>query len=673
MHALRPFRYWLAAILLMVCALPTPVIAADLAKLEEDAFRDAVAKVAPAVVRIEVIGPLDATGGVRLGAGPSSGLLVSNEGHIVTSGAAFSSPATSVLVTFANGQRASAVRVATDHSRNLVLLKASLPAGATLPTAVDLAEVPTTEMKPGSWTVAIGRSYEIDSPNISVGILSATGRIWGKAIQTDAKISPANYGGPLVDIHGRVLGILTPLSMQANEEMSGSDWYDSGIGFAVPFEHIRKILPRLIAGEDLHKGLMGIRIGSRDLFTTEPVVAACPPGSPAFEAGIRPDDKIVAISGQPVINQAQLKHQIGPLYAGESATLSVMRGETRHDFELTLAQEIAAYDGPFLGILTMRDDTKNGLLLRYVYPDSPAADAGLRSGDRITSLGGKPVKSLADARGVFRRFAPESPVAISYERTSTQHEATATLTRLPEVLPGELPSARAVADSATEEAATEETDGEGDEEDTSTGTIDIKLPEFKNTCKAFVPASYDAEIPHGVVVWLSPPARVDSEAVVRRWKTACETHDLILLIPEPRSQDRWHRDEIEFVRKALNQLVRSHTIDRNRIVAAGQGSGGSMAHLITLASGGAVRAVVAINAPLPLGAKIPSNNPVFPVSVYIAIGSDSSLAERVAADVAKFREAKYPVVEQSLDGRRSRLNAEELSALARWIDTLDRL
>src|SRR5262249_59547133 len=70
--------------------------------------------------------------------------------------------------------------------------------------------------------------------SVSYGIISALGRVWGKAIQTDAKISPINYGGPLVDVTGRVQGILIPASPRGEDVTAGFEWYDSGIGFAIP-------------------------------------------------------------------------------------------------------------------------------------------------------------------------------------------------------------------------------------------------------------------------------------------------------------------------------------------------------------------------------------------------------------------------------------------------------
>jgi serine protease Do len=112
-------------------------------------------------------------------------------------------------------------------------------------------------MQVGQWTIAVGRTFSPEEPNVSVGVMSALDRVWGKAIQTDAKISPNNYGGALVDIHGRVLGVLVPLSPQAQQEVAGAEWYDSGIGFAVPLVDVLDRLEPLKAGEDQHPGLLG--------------------------------------------------------------------------------------------------------------------------------------------------------------------------------------------------------------------------------------------------------------------------------------------------------------------------------------------------------------------------------------------------------------------------------
>ncbi len=106
----------------------------------------------------------------------------------------------------------------------------------------------------GQWAIALGRTLDPNAdqpPSVSVGIISALDRIWGKAIQTDAKVSPTNYGGPLVDLDGRVQGVLVPASPRAEGETAGFEWYDSGIGFAIPLEDVNAVLPRLKEGKDL--------------------------------------------------------------------------------------------------------------------------------------------------------------------------------------------------------------------------------------------------------------------------------------------------------------------------------------------------------------------------------------------------------------------------------------
>ena len=86
----------------------------------------------------------------------------------------------------------------------------------------------------------------------------------GKALQTDAPVSPNNYGGPLVDIRGRVMGILVPLSPQSADEIAGVEWYDSGIGFAVPLEGDRTSPSQAPKGEDLYTGVAGVFMQSQE-------------------------------------------------------------------------------------------------------------------------------------------------------------------------------------------------------------------------------------------------------------------------------------------------------------------------------------------------------------------------------------------------------------------------
>src|SRR5262249_50853475 len=139
------------------------------------------------------------------------------------------------------------------------------------------AATPKDEIKVGHTSLAVGRTLNsaIDEvPSVSEGIISAKDRIWGKALQTDAKVSPINYGGPLIDLTGRIQGILVPSSPRAEGETAGLEWYDSGIGFAIPLEDINRVLPRLKQGKDLKPGVIGVNMQSRDEFGAVPTVAA---------------------------------------------------------------------------------------------------------------------------------------------------------------------------------------------------------------------------------------------------------------------------------------------------------------------------------------------------------------------------------------------------------------
>src|SRR5262249_52477606 len=155
-------------------------------------------------------------------------------GFVITSSFNFANKPSDVFVGVPGRKdRFRAQVIATDHTRMLTLLK------------IDAKDLPVPTVCPkkdivvGQWALALGRTLDPDlehPPSFSAGIVSATGRIWGKAIQTDAKVSPTNYGGPLVSIDGRVLGVLVPLSPRGTDDTAGFDWYDSGIGFAIPLE-----------------------------------------------------------------------------------------------------------------------------------------------------------------------------------------------------------------------------------------------------------------------------------------------------------------------------------------------------------------------------------------------------------------------------------------------------
>jgi len=310
----------------------------DLARLEEQAIQTAAASVADSIVQIQCVGGRRRVDGVSLGDGPGTGLIVSPDGLILTSRFHFARRPTAILVTLPDGERLPARMLATDASRGLVLLKVDLPA-ATPPLSVPKA-ASVDSAQPGAWALALGRTFDPAEVNVSVGVVSATDRIWGKAIQTDAKISPSNYGGPLVDIHGRVWGLLVPLSPSRDGEVAGAAWYDSGIGFAIPYETIREILPRLARGEDLQTGFVGVSlVDEQNLFGIVPQIQLVHPDSPAAKAGLQKGDRIVAVDREAVETIAELMYQFKPHLAGDGVELLIQRESAQFGKKIIVAPE----------------------------------------------------------------------------------------------------------------------------------------------------------------------------------------------------------------------------------------------------------------------------------------------------------------------------------------------
>src|SRR5207244_4983853 len=109
---------------------------------------------------------------------------------------------------------------------------------------------------------------------------------------------------------------------------------------------------------------------------------------PSEKAGFKVGDKILAVDGKAVASKAQLEHQIGYRYEGDMVTVKLLRGKEEVTLNnVPLSGTLAAFGQAFLGILPMRDDKEAGVEVRYVYPDSPAAKAGLKAGDRLVQLG----------------------------------------------------------------------------------------------------------------------------------------------------------------------------------------------------------------------------------------------------------------------------------------------
>lgn len=621
---------------------------------EQAAFRAAVKRVAPAIVQIETLGGREKVDGVLFGAGPTTGLVVGSDGYIISSAFNFAAKPSSILVRLPNGDRKPAKLVATDRSRMLVLLKIEVD------NPLPVCEIaPQREMHVGQWTIAVGRTFETDQPNMAVGILSAVDRIWGKAIQTDAAVSPNNYGGPLLDIRGRVMGVLVPLSPDAGGQVAGMEWYDSGIGFAIPLEHILNILPRLKKGEDLLPGVVGVSLKGPNPVTSEPIITACRPKSPATAAGMKTNDRIVEIDGRAITRTSDVKEEIGRRYAGDKMRFTVLRGKDRLPCDVVLAAKLEPFQHGFLGILPMRIAEKTGVAVRYVYPKSPAAAAGIAVGDTIVSLDGKPVQGRLDLIATIGSLEPGAEVEIETRRGDASQKLKVTLAQLPEDLPPkELPPVF-------------EPGRNGQPARPGFGATQVKIPEFTNEVWAYVPEGRSSDSPLGVVIWLHGRAGFDWKAILALWKPLCDRYGLILVAPKSSNPARWMPGDVALIDRLLAEITSKHNVDPARIVVHGYEDGGALAFLSAFLNREVVRAVAAVEA-APMS-PTPDNDPLRRLAVYVASSGKSPSSGPIKSALKAMREMKIPVVAKSLGPTPRYLNAAELAELVRWIDTLDRM
>jgi serine protease Do len=646
-----------AALFFVLLVFCRPASADDLNTLEQRALTDAVERVAPSVVRIETIGGLERVDRVLFGQGPTTGLVVDPSGYIISSAFNFVNKPASILVRLSDGSRKPAKLVARDHNCQIVLLKIEPDHPLPVPETA-----PQSEMRVGQWCVAVGRTFEESRPNMAVGILSAVGRVWGKALQTDAPVSPNNYGGPLVDIRGRVMGLLVPLSPQSAEEIAGIEWYDSGIGFAIPLESINKALPKLRKGDDLYPGVAGVFMQSKNLFTGDTAIASCRPNSPAAKAQFKAGDKIIEIGGKKITRSGEVKQEIGRHYAGDKVHFVVLRGDKRIEADLELTSKLDAFQHGFLGILPLRSGEEAGATVRYVYPGSPAAEARIEAGDVITSAGGDALVDADELRGVVSGLEPGMHLDLEVrhkDKTGKSRKVNVRLAELPaELPPRTLPKARGKAEP-----------GEAGKQ--KVGRIALAVPEFKNEAWAYVPEKYNPEVAHGVVVWLHGNVVPKPDELLKQWKPLCDAFDLILVVPRAGATSGWQVDEANYIEKLIGQVKAGYSLDPTRIVVFGRDTGASLALVSAFRSRELVRAAAVIDAGTPLPP--PDIDPAHRLAIYLGTAKSSMQAQLIRITVARLKAVKVPVTEKDLGKEARDLTPAELAELVRWIDMLDRI
>ncbi len=301
----------------------------------------------------------------------------------------------------------------------------------------------SSQMAAGDFVMAIGNPFNY-SHTVTVGVISATKRAFpvtdGRSndmLQTDAAINPGNSGGPLLNVRGEVIGINTAIISNGRSEGN------IGIGFAVPINTVRDLLPQLRAGKVI-RGRIGVQVatvpreGFQDFGLTKragAIVASVTPNAPAAKAGMEPGDVITQYNGRAVANRDELVAAVIATKPGTSVPIKVLRNKQEKTLNVTVeeldleAEQGAAHRTPSgtdenndaeqgssgFG-LTLQNLTpsiarrleipsgKTGALISDVDPNGPSV-AALRAGDVILSVNRTPVTNAADAGRELQKVA----------------------------------------------------------------------------------------------------------------------------------------------------------------------------------------------------------------------------------------------------------------------------
>jgi serine protease Do len=368
--------------------------------------------------------------------GQGTGVIASTDGLVVTNNHVIAG-ADEVKVVLHDGREAMGTVVGADPDTDLAVLR--IEASDLVPAKFGDSE----ESQVGDWVIALGSPFGL-SQTVTAGIVSALGREgvglarFENYIQTDAAINPGNSGGPLANIHGEVVGINTAISSAAG----GND----GVGFAIPSRMVGRIVNDLADDGTVERGWLGVNIQplDPDLAATfghdarsGVLVAGVVEGTPASDAGLRPGDIILDIEGRQTDTPAGLARRIADFTPDTEVTIDFLRdgdvlsrvvrlGTRPGAGGSPVATTPAANAGPRLGLeLAPLDDasreeaslnTRDGLFVRGVLTDGPAAAAGIEPGDAILQIDGTSVTSLESFRAALEATGTGERVRLLVER-----------------------------------------------------------------------------------------------------------------------------------------------------------------------------------------------------------------------------------------------------------------
>jgi serine protease Do len=360
-----------------------------------------------------------------------SGFVISSDGYILTNNHVVDD-ANQIKIKLADGKEYDAKVVGRDPKTDLALLKAEGVSGLQ---SLQLGD--SDSLKVGNWVVAIGSPFGLEQ-TVTAGIVSAKGRVIGSGpydnfIQTDASINPGNSGGPLLNTEGEVIGINTAIFSQSGGNV--------GIGFAIPVNMAKEIVPQLKDKGHVTRGWLGVGIqkvtpelsksfGLKD--EKGALVSQVAKGGPADKGGIETGDVIVEFNGKKVSDSNDLPRMVASIPVGKTVAVKVLRGGNVVDREVKIGEmeqkeEVADSSTHKPLGMTVQNITpeiakglglksETGILVASVVPGSPAAKADIRSGDVIQQINKKPVKDVEDFKQKIESAKDQETILLLIQR-----------------------------------------------------------------------------------------------------------------------------------------------------------------------------------------------------------------------------------------------------------------
>jgi len=360
-----------------------------------------------------------------------SGFIISSDGYILTNNHVISRATRIRVKLLYTGEVYDAKVVGSDPKTDVALLK--IKASRKLPT-VALGD--SDNIKVGDWVLAVGNPFGLNG-TVTWGIISAKGRVIGQGpydhfLQTDAAINPGNSGGPLVDMNGKVVGINTAIVASGQ-----------GIGFAVPINIAKKLIPQLKKG-NIVRGWLGVLVQNvaPDMVkffklpdTSGAIVSQVVKGSPADRAGIEEGDVIIEYNGKKVNSATDLPYLVAFTTPGETVNIKIVRDGReiikhvtigKKPKKIALEREKESRLGITVANITpyVKEEYNlkidNGVVITDVREGSIAYLSGLKKGDVIIEVNRKKVKDVADFNEKIKKALKKKIILFLINRRGNQ-------------------------------------------------------------------------------------------------------------------------------------------------------------------------------------------------------------------------------------------------------------